>query len=257
MLSRKWELKRDQVYVLVSKDFKLKYNSTALGFLWSLLVPVFSSVIYYFVFGIMMRFNAPNYPLYLLSGTFLWQFFSNVVTMNGRVLLNNANLLKKTSFDRKLLVWGTYFTESIHLLLIIPILFGIMMIYNVTPNWITTLPNLFVCLTLLMFFAVGLGYAYAAANIYFRDLERVIGIFMQMWMFITPIFIPENRIPEKYAWIYVVNPMAGIVRIWRNVFYNPGIDVASWGVLSLVCLGVFLLGRFIFIKLQGSFTEMM
>ena len=72
MISRSMELKRDQITVLIAKDFKLKYNSTALGFLWSLLVPVFSSLIYFAVFGVLMRFRAPNYLLYLLCGTFLW-----------------------------------------------------------------------------------------------------------------------------------------------------------------------------------------
>ena len=70
MLSRALELKRDQILVLIAKDFKLKYNSTALGFLWSLLVPIFSSIIYYFVFGVLLRFHIPNYLLYLLSGNF-------------------------------------------------------------------------------------------------------------------------------------------------------------------------------------------
>ncbi len=88
-------LRRDQILVLIAKDFKLKYNSTALGFLWSLLVPAFTSIVYYFVFGIMMRFDAPNYLLYLMSGTFLWQFFSNVVIMDGGVLMANQGLLKK------------------------------------------------------------------------------------------------------------------------------------------------------------------
>lgn len=95
MLSRTLELKRDQILVLVAKDFKLKYNSTALGFLWSLLVPIFSSIIYYAVFGVMLRFNAQNYLLFLLSGTFLWQFFANVVMMNGGVMMGNASPFKK------------------------------------------------------------------------------------------------------------------------------------------------------------------
>ena len=64
-LSRSLTLRRDQIWVLIAKDFKLKYNSTALGFLGSLLVPAFTSIVYYFVFGIMMRFDAPNYLLYL------------------------------------------------------------------------------------------------------------------------------------------------------------------------------------------------
>ena len=217
--SRIWELKRDQISALIAKDFKLKYNSTALGFFWSLLVPIFSSLIYFLVFGIFMRFRIPNYLLYLLCGTFLWQFFFNTVMQNGRVLMNNAGLLKKTSVDRRLFVWSTFFTESIHFLLTIPVLFVIMLSYGVKPDMLTFFPNLAVTLILLALFAVGLSYAYAATNIFFRDLERIVTILMQMWMFMTPVFIPESSIPVKYHWIYVVNPMAGIVRIWRNIFY--------------------------------------
>ncbi len=112
MLSRSFILARDQIGVLISKDFKLKYNSSALGFLWSLLVPTFTSVVYYFVFGVMMRFDVPNYLLYLMSGTFLWQFFANVIVMNGGVLMSNVGLLKKTSFNRALLVRGTFYTGA-------------------------------------------------------------------------------------------------------------------------------------------------
>ena len=81
MLSRALELKRDQILVLIAKDFKWKYNSTVSGFLWSLLVPIFFSIIYYFVFGIMLRFNAQNYLLFLLSGTFLVQYCALLITM--------------------------------------------------------------------------------------------------------------------------------------------------------------------------------
>ena len=257
MISRSMELKRDQITVLIAKDFKLKYNSTALGFLWSLLVPVFSSLIYFAVFGVLMRFRAPNYLLYLLCGTFLWQFFANVVLQNGRILMVNAGLLKKTSVDRKLFVWGTFFTESIHFILTIPVLVVVMLAYGVKPDWLTFLPNLLVVLLLLALFSIGLSYAYAAANIFFRDLERIMAIIMQMWMFMTPIFIPESSIPEKYHWIYVVNPMAGVVRIWRNIFYSPDINCLLWLKLFLIGIVVFWAGRSIFVRLEKRFAEMM
>ena len=257
MFSRNFELKRDQILVLIDKDFKLKYNSTALGFLWSLLVPMFSSVIYYFVFGIMLRFNVPNYLLYLLSGTFLWQFFAHVVMMNGKVILNNSQLLKKTSFDKRLLLWGTFFTEGIHLLLTVPVLIGIMFFYKVTPDWLTLFPNLVVCLTLLAYFAIGLSYVYAAINIYFRDLERIMSIVMQVWLFATPIFIPEMSVPVKYHWIYKINPMAIIIQIWRNIFYSPGFSLGNWWYVILMSLGMFFLGRWVFDRMQNRFAEMM
>lgn len=256
MFSRALELKRDQILILIMKDFKLKYNSTALGFAWSLLLPILSSLIYFFVFGIMMRFRAPNYLLYLLCGTFLWQFFSNVVTQNGKSLISNASLLKKTSFERRLLIWGTFFTESIHFLLTVPILFFIMIAYGVKPDVVTMFPNFAVCLVLLSLFSMGLSYAYAAANIFLRDMERMVGIVMRLWIYLTPIFIPETMIPQKYQWIYVVNPMAGMVRVWRDIFYMPGIHVNLWWQLAPVCLAVFLAGRWMFMHLEKRFAEM-
>ena len=133
-------LKRDQILVLVSKDFKLKYNSTALGFAWSLIVPIVTSLVYFFVFGIVMQWRAEHYALYLVSGNFMWQFFANVVLTNGRVLMSNSTLLKKTSFDRGLLIWGTFFTESLHFLLLAPVclavfLFGRWLFRRLEPRF--------------------------------------------------------------------------------------------------------------------------
>ena len=256
-MTRLLELKRDQVMVLVSKDFKLKYNSTALGFAWSLIVPFFTSLIYFFVFGVMMRWKAENYLLYLVSGNFMWQFFSNVVLQNGRVLMSNRALLKKTAFDRGLLIWGTFFTEAIHFLLTIPVLAGIMAFYGVVPQWSTIVPNLVAALILLNLLAIGLGYAYAAINLHFRDLERIMSVAMMAWLFISPVFIPISNVPEKYLWVYNINPMAGILCTWRDIFYQPGFHPERFLVLAPVCLAVFLGGRWLFHRLEPRFAEML
>ena len=252
-------LYKDQIRVLVMKDFKLKYNSTALGFLWSLLVPALTSVVYYFVFGIMLRFNAPNYLLFLLSGTFLWQFFANVVMMNGNVLSANVGLLKKTNFNRELLVWGTFFTESIHFLLTVPVLLAMMLFYRVVPNPAALL-NFVVALGSLLLLSVGLSYAYAAANLFFRDLERIMTIVMMMWMFSSPVFIPISAVEQsapQYLWVYKVNPMALILGAWRDIFYQPAFHPKAY--LPMVAFGVVALvfGRWMFKKMEPGFAEMM
>lgn len=255
-LSRQLILGRDQIWVLIAKDFKVKYNSTALGFVWSLLMPTFTSVVYYFVFGIMMRFNAPNYLLYLMSGTFLWQFFANVIMMNGGVLPANQGLLKKTSFDRELLVLGTFYTESIHFLMTVPVLLGMMAFYRVMPDWMTIVPNLAVCLAALMLFSTGISYAYAACNLYFRDLERIMNIFIMMWMFCSPVFIPMSAIPERYLWVFDCNPAAMILTIWRDIFYQPGWHPQLYWRLLLIGGVTFVLGRAAFRKMEPGFAEM-
>lgn len=257
MAKRSFILARDQVMVLIAKDFKLKYNSTALGFLWSLLVPTLTSLVYYFVFGVMMRFDVPNYLLYLMSGTFLWQFFANVIVMNGGVLAGNVGLLKKTSFNRALLVRGTFYTESIHFLLTIPVLIGLMCFYKIGVDWVTVVPNFIVCVVGLYFFSIGISYIYSACNLYFRDLERIVSILLMMWMFCSPIFIPLSVYPAEYKWVLDWNPMAMILMIWRDIFYMSGWHPELFLRILGISVVMFLIGRFIFRKMEPGFAEMM
>lgn len=285
-------LKKDQIRVLVAKDFKLKYNSTALGFLWSLVVPILTGGVYYFVFGILLGLSGgatgakgemaratPYFLLYLLCGTFLWQFFANVVMMNGNVLSANGSLMKKTSFDRELLVWGTYFTEVIHFLLTIPILFIVMLSFGIVPDFLTIIPNLVICMVALTFFSMGLSYAYAACNLFFRDLERIINILMMLWMFCSPVFISVTSVPKRLLYLFNINPMALILQCWRDAFWTPCFVHAnaegiippehiyyglthSWHPeyylpMLLGAFAMYFFGRWIFRKMEPAFAEMM
>lgn len=282
------KLAKDQMRVLVSKDFKLKYNSTALGFLWSLIVPILTGCVYYLVFGVLLGMSkdtgnargemakaTPYYLQYLLCGTFLWQFFANVVTMNGYVLTGNGALLKKTSFNRELLVWGTYFTELIHFVLTFPLLLIVMMCFGIKPDFLTLIPNLVITLTSLTFFAMGLSYAYAASNLFFRDLERIINILMMLWMFCSPVFISITAVPPDLIDIFNLNPMAMILQGWRDVFWTPcfiGAELpanhiyagmthawhpGSYLPMLLISIAVYFGGRAIFRKMEPAFAEMM
>ena len=177
--------------------------------------------------------------------------------MNGHVLIANSALLKKTSFDRRLLVISTFFTEGMHFLLTIPILLGIMRYYHVTPQWWSVLPNLVVCLLSLALISIGIGYFYAAANLWFRDLERIIGILLMAWCFMSPVFIPMSNVPEKWQFIYDINPMALVLRIWRNIFYEPAFDPSLYAPPLVIGLILFLLGRAFFSRYDAKFAEMM
>lgn len=285
-------LKKDQIRVLVAKDFKLKYNSTALGFLWSLIVPILTGAVYYFVFGVLLNMSGgaggtkeimakatPHFLLYLLCGTFLWQFFSNVVMMNGNILSSNSALMKKTSFDRELLIWGTYFTEAIHFLLTIPILLITMACFGIMPDLLTLIPNLVICLVALTFFSMGISYAYAACNLFFHDLERIVNIFMMLWMFCSPVFISVTTIPAHLDRYYYLNPMAVILRCWRDIFWSPlfvkanemglvDADHIYYGMthawhpgsylpMLVVSFATYFIGRWIFRKMEPAFAEMM
>ncbi len=250
-------LKFDQISVLIAKDFKLKYDSTALGMLWSILIPLMMSGVYYFVFGKMMRWGDGKYALYLISGNFLWHYFSNVVNQSGGVMMSNAALLKKTAFDRRLLVWSTYFTESAHFILTLPVLLLIMLSFGVTPHPLTFVANVVVALVGLCYFSVGFGYMYAALNMRLRDLQRIMRILIMMWLYASPVFIPMSRVPEQYRWIYDVNPMALILRVWRDAFYEPAFHPELYWRIGVSAFLMFVVGRWIFKKNEPCFAEMM
>ena len=255
---QEFELIRDRIGVLVQKDFKLKYNATALGFAWCLLVPLLMSGVYYLVFGVLMKVGRmPNYLLYLVCGNFLWHFFSGVVMANGSVLTKNAALLKKTNFDHSLLIWGTFFSEALHFVLVIPVLILVMALYGVKPHWASIPINLLAAAAAVTLLAVGTSYLYAALNLFFRDLERLMRIIMQIWLYASPVFLPITLVPKQYLSIYMCNPMAPILMIWRGIFYSPQL---AWR-LYLPALGIsgaiYLLGRWVFRRLQPMFAEKM
>ena len=119
------------------------------------------------------------------------------------------------------------------------------------------LPNMLVVITGLTLFSIGLSYAYAAANLYFRDLERIMTIVLMMWMFLSPVFIPIANVPMEYRWVYDYNPIACLMNIWRDIFYNPAFHPETFLPVLVVSFGVFVLGRWIFMRLEARFAEMM
>lgn len=250
-------LQFDQIYILVKKDFKLKYDSTALGMLWSILTPLLLSMVYWFVFGKMMKWGDGTYALYIVTGNFVWHYFSSVVLQNGGVLMSNASLIKKTSFDRRLLIWGTYVSESLHFLLTIPIMIGLMLAFRITPKPLLLVVNVAAAWIALMYFSMGISYIYASANLFFRDSQRIIAVFMRMWFYASPVFIPVSRIPKQYMRIYEMNPMAQMLMTWRDAFYQPAFHPERFLQMVAVSLAFFLVGRWIFRSQEPKFAEMM
>jgi len=249
-------LKRDQIRVLVKKDFKLKYDSTVLGFAWSMLIPLLMSGVYFIVFGLMMRWSScENYMLYLVSGNFLWHFFASAVTISGTVLLTNATLIKKTAFDRRILVWSVFCTEGAHFVMTLPILVGIMLCFDVSPS-VWTLLNSLSAVVIVVFFAMGVAYFYAAVNIMFRDLERVFQIVLMMWLYCSPVFIPIERIPESVLPYYGLNPMTQILQIWRDAFYQPAFHPERLFLVVPIAVLTFVVGRSVFNSIEPRFAEM-
>jgi lipopolysaccharide transport system permease protein len=223
----------DTCYVLVLKEFHTRYKRTWLGYAWSVLSPLGLALVFFFLFRIVMRIEIKNYSLFLLAGLFPWHAFQNSLFSGISSFVGNAVLIKKSAFPRSALVIASVITEYIHLLLTVPILLAFMFYYGQFPHisMVWTAPLL---LILAVMTASGLSLIAATLNLFFRDLERLLQVFLMFWFYGTPILFESRLVPEKYQWAMKVNPMAYQAACWHDIFYYG--RPANGGVLAITAV---------------------
>ncbi len=206
---------------LVTKDLKVRYKNSVLGFLWSLLNPLLMLIVYTIVFKALLRTAVANFEVFLFMGLLPWNWCVRSITACATSLLDNSSIISKVYFPRILLPVSVVAAEGVNFLLSLPALFLLMFLFDepVTP-WVAYLPVLIVIQGILL---VGLGLIVAALNVLFRDTAVILEVLLTAWFFLTPIFYDFTQIlPEAEAWMYRLNPMASIIRQYRTILYNQG-----------------------------------
>ena len=263
---------RELLTNLVRKELKVKYKDSVLGFLWSLLRPMFLLAIYYIVIGKFLGSGIPYFVIYLFSGLVAWDLFSAVLGGSATAIVNNAALVKKVYFPREILPLAVAGAAIVHFGLQLIVLFGALLVlhYNFIGLNLLYLPIAFVALTLLM---SGLGLLLAAINVYLRDTQHLLEVALLFWFWITPIVYPVNLAVGKLSahsklleTIYVSNPMADIVfgfqrAIYKHVTVHGQTVLYSGNILLrlvFVLIGSSLLvwiGQRVFARAQGNFAQ--
>lgn len=237
---------------LVSRDLKVKYRRSFLGYLWSLLNPLMMMTIMTVIFSYMFRFNIPNYPLYLICGQTLWTFFNESTNMSMYSIIQNAALIKKVYIPKFIFpisrVISSFVTMSFSLVAIL-----IVMIFTKAPFHLTIL--LFpIPLFFLLLFAAGVGMVLSALSVYFRDITHLYGVVTLGWMYMTPIFYPIDALPAKIAAIIKLNPMYSYITFFREIVLYGSIPAASiWLMCCLMSIAAIGIGTLVFRKLQRNF----
>jgi ABC-type polysaccharide/polyol phosphate export permease len=259
---------RELLLNLTMREIKGKYKRTVLGQAWSLLNPIAQMVIYSLVFGFVLRVKPgvgnPSglsvFALWLSAGLVPWLFFNNVVTSGTSAILNNANLISKVYFARETLVISNMlswlFTHAIEMSVVVVATFA----FGGTP--FLYLPATIFFIVLLAFFGLGVSYALSVANVYFRDTQHFITLFMQMWLYATPILYSIDLVkahakthPDVF-FIYRLNPMERFTEVFRNTIYDgrwPSLSNTIF--LTLVSLAVLVAGRTIFLRFADRLAE--
>jgi lipopolysaccharide transport system permease protein len=184
--------------------------------------------VFFLVFSVYMRVRIDNYALFLIAGLFPWQWFANSANGAHALFLRNGSLLKKVCFPRSLLVVVDILNNMVHFLLSVPVIVAFMLFYRVYPAacWLWAVP-----LLVIVQFAFVLGFALlvATANLFFRDLERLVTIATMIWFYLTPVLYHVDMIPPHLRWLVYVNPMASLTVCWQGIFLH---GVLPWDMLA-------------------------
>ncbi len=240
---------------LALTDFKLRYNNSVLGYFWSLLNPLLIFGVYYLVFSVFMRFEGiSHYPLYLLLGILLWNYFAES-TSNGMASIQyKASLISKINFPKWVIVVASNITSMLTLLINI-VIFSVFFVLS-GASFFSGMPFFILCLLQLILLSLGTSFLLSSFYLKFRDLMHIWGILTQMFFWLTPIIYPASMIPPSLRSLFMLNPMARIIRDSRDVLIYGKIPGLHGSILSTaIILAVLIAGILVFNKRSGKFAE--
>ena len=270
---------------MTRKELKVKYKNSVLGFVWSMLNPATSLVVFYIVFQIVLKNGIPFFAIFLISGILVWNIFQNGLTGACGSIVGNAGIVKKVAFPRETLPLASVGAALVHFVLQSVVLIFFLFVFRYLPDF-SYLWMLVPALVAALLLASALGMILAAVNVKLRDMQHLLEIGLQVWFWATPIVyqyeLVANRITAHSAFVaralffaYRLNPITPIVLAFQRALYGrpdpygaKHVRVAilpahasQWWYLSqllvVIAFGavLWLVALVIFGKLEGSFGE--
>lgn len=246
---------KDLLWELIKKEIKVRYKNSYLGYLWSVANPLAMAFIFYFVFQVITKIQMENYALFLVSGLFVWQWILNSMQVGTMQFVGNSGLIKKVNFPRYFVVIALVFSEGFNFVVSIPVIFGFAYYYNIFPS-LNTLLGIPLLLIITAIFAFSLSLFLATVNLFFRDMERIVGLLMTFMFYATPILFPISMIPENYKFVIYLNPFTSFIIMWRELLLNNIFDFKFIIISLIYALFFLLISSFIYKKLKYKFAEL-
>ena len=251
-----WEY-RTMIYTLVHKDLRGRYQASVLGFLWTFIVPLCQLLVYTVVFSVILRSNIEKFYLYLFIALIPWNFFSACLTGGSSCILLQQNLVNKIYFPREVVPIAYVTSCFVNMLYCEIVVFAVCIFSGIHFS-----PLGLLCLPLVMLveyiLALGITMIMSAIDVYFRDLEHILGIMSMAWMFLTPIMYDISIVPESLRPVFMLNPMTSVITAYRDIMYSGGVPkLETLGAAFGMGIFFLVLGFIIFGKLKRRFSEVM
>lgn len=246
---------RELIYFLTWREIKIRYKQTAIGVFWAILQPVLTTVIFTAIFSSFARFGSTPIPyeMFALSGLLIWLYVNTAVSNASASLIVNTQLVTKVYIPRLILPLAMILSGLADLLIGLLVLSLVLPFYPVHIGWQALLAPIFVIEA--VFLALSVGILSSALNVRFRDVKHALPFFLQVWMFMSPVFYPVEMLPDKWRWMFSFNPLYGLLQGFRaSILGGP----FHWRAIAMslfvtFCLLVFSL--FIFKKMEEDFAD--
>lgn len=250
-----WVHSIDLVLHLVWRDFSLRYKRSFLGILWSLLLPLAQLLVLAFLFQTVVPLNIDAYPAFIFTALLPWTWFNSSISSACYLFAGNRDLVRRPDFTPSLLMTVNTLSNLLTYLVAIPILIGVLIAYNVTFT-----PALLVFPLLLIiqgWLTVGLSLIVATANVYFRDVQHIVGVLLLLLFYLTPVFYRPQAVVERYHVIYALNPIAVLLQSYRAIFlYGVMPPWTSIGFAAASALAIWALGLIVYNSLVNDIIDL-
>ena len=247
---------RELVYFFVWRDIKVRYKQTAIGAAWAVLQPLLTMAVFTLFFGRLAKIPSDGlpYPLFYYCALLPWMYFAASLQNATNVIVEQQRVITKVFFPRLVLPLSAVTSPLLDLGIGFSFLVLMMVYYGVRPTASLLLLPLFLALAVLT--ALGVGLWLSALNAIYRDIRYVVPFLVQFWMFASPVAYPSSLVPERWRWLYGLNPMAGVIEGFRWALTSHGNPPS--GLLAASSAAVLLLlasGTLYFQKMEGIIAD--
>lgn len=245
---------RNLIWQLAWSEFKLRYKNSILGYLWSLLEPMLMLLVLYMVFSNLMRVQVEYYQLFLLLGIILWSFLSRATTIGMFSIVGKPGMVKKIYFPRDIFVISSCITALLMTIFesIVFVMFMIIFSVPVSIN-LVYVPLILSCLFII---SLGLSLALSALNVYYRDVQFIWQVLLQIGFYITPIIYTIDIFPENLQKFILLNPVARILNSARDtIIYSSPAKTEDLLFMILSSIVFLLVGYILFSRFEPGFAE--
>jgi lipopolysaccharide transport system permease protein len=247
---------RELLYFLTWRDLKVRYKQTVVGAGWAVLQPLAMTLVFVVVFGILARVSSGEipYPIFVLSGLVPWQLFAMGLPRATISLVQHEGVITKIYFPRLILPISAVLGTVLDFVFAFLVLLVMMPFFGMLPAKTALLLPLFALLAVATVLGVGLWMS--AVNVQYRDVGYVLTFLTQLWFFVTPIFYPSTRVPERFRPLYGLNPMVGVVEGFRWALLGKGQapGLMLWVSAAIATL-IFIGGLFYFRRMEKTFAD--